>query len=596
MPRYLILSFSAQAEKTPRSGRFSFSELLFPAGAASLLWLSWLVPLHFPPWVSWHSELLSFFTVFLLAWYGLLYAVKKKDRSGLISFPVTALPLFALWLIASIQGVSGQVTFVGDVLVFGLYLALYVMCLALGFASSRQAFAPGSGACHGNNENPALTFLAVTLTMGAFASAVVAFAQVFELWEHSAWINRMPFLRRPGGNLGQPNHLATLLLMGIASLLFLYELRKLTALPSALILLVLCMALAVTESRTGVLSFLLLSGWWFVKNKGVGFRLSSWVVALAGIGFLAFFWEWPSVFAFILQSSDVAVVNTSAGLRLVVWPQLLEALTQRPWWGWGLGEVSEAHNAVVHAYPVSQPFSYSHNILLDLALGMGVPLTALLLLVTGIWSWRRVRTANQLLPWYCLAVALPVAVHSMLEFPFAYAYFLVPVMFALGALEGMGGGKPMLRIGVRPLAALLLGFSILGAWSVVEYLSIEEDFRVARFEALRLGQTPSGYQKPNVILLTQMGALLEGARISPRPGMSPDELALAKKMALRFPWPATQNRYALSLALNGNPDEAVRQLRVMKAMHGNKTYREIEANWNSLAQDKYPQLRELTLP
>jgi hypothetical protein len=93
-----------------------------------------------------------------------------------------------------------------------------------------------------------------------------------------------------------------------------------------------------------------------------------------------------------------------------------------------------------------------------------------------------------------------------------------------------------------------------------------------------------------------MGALLEGARISPRPGMSPDELALAKKMALRFPWPATQNRYALSLALNGNPDEAVRQLRVMKAMHGNKTYREIEANWNSLAQDKYPQLRELTLP
>ena len=283
-------------------------------------------------------------------------------------------------------------------------------------------------------------------------------------------------------------------------------------------------------------------------------------------------------------------------MRLVVWPQLLEALAQRPWWGWGLGEVSEAHNAVAHAYAVSEPFSYSHNILLDLALGMGVPLTALLVLVTGVWLCRRVRLVEQLQPWYCLAVALPVAVHSMLEFPFAYAYFLVPVMFVLGVLEGTVGGKPAFRIGMRPVAALLVGVSIVGAWSVVEYFAIEEDFRVARFEALRLGETSVNYQRPDVVLLTQLGALVDGARISPKPGMTVDELALAQKVALRYPWTATQNRYALSLALNGNAEEALRQLRVMRSMHGEKTYEEIKANWNSLAQDKYPQLRELKLP
>jgi hypothetical protein len=225
-----------------------------------------------------------------------------------------------------------------------------------------------------------------------------------------------------------------------------------------------------------------------------------------------------------------------------------------------------------------------------------VPLTALLVLVTGVWLWRRVRTANQLLPWYCLAVALPVAVHSMLEFPFAYAYFLVPVMFSLGALEGMTGAKPALRIGVAPAAALLLGVSIVAAWSVVEYVAIEEDFRVARFEALRVGQTPVNYQRPDVVLLTQLGALLEGSRISPKPGMKAEELELARKVALRYPWTATQNRYALSLALNGNPEEALRQLRVMRAMHGEKTYTEIKANWTTLAQEKYPLLRDLKLP
>lgn len=564
--------------------------------AAFGLFLSWLIPLHFPPWVSWHLEVLAFLAVFFLAW-ALVLRPTPKGQSRAVGFPVLTLPIMALAILAVGQLATGLMTFSGDALVFVFYMTLCVMCLTLGFASSRQALAPGSDACDGDNENPALTLLAFTLTLGAVASAVVAFAQVFELWGSATWINRMPQLRRPGGNLGQPNHLATLLLMGMASLLFLYESCKLKALPSALIFLILCAALAATESRTGVLSFLLLSGWWVIKNKRVGFKVSPWLIGLSGIGFLGFFWAWPSLFTFILQSSGPgAEVDTKAGLRLVVWPQLLEALAQRPWWGWGIGEVSKAHNAVAHAYTVSDPFSYSHNILLDLALGVGVPLTLLLVLVTGVWLLRRVRTANQLLPWYCLAVALPVAVHSMLEFPFAYAYFLVPVMLVLGALEGMVGGKPALRIGARPAAALLLGVSIVAAWSVVEYFAIEEDFRVARFEALRAGQTPVNYQRPDIVFLTQLGALLDGARIKPKPGMTGDELDLAKKAALRYPWTATQNRYALSLALNGNPEEAVRQLRVMRAMYGEKPYREIKANWNDLAQHKYPQLLELKLP
>ena len=558
--------------------------------------MSWLVPLHFLPWVSWHSEMLSFFTVFLLAWYGLFGAV-KKDRSGHIFFPAIALPLFALGLIAGIQGTTGLVPFWGDVFIFWLYMALCVMCLALGFASGRQALAPGSNACDGGFENPALTFLAFTLTLGAFASAVVAFAQVFELWEHASWINRMPQLRRPGGNVGQPNQLATLLLMGLASLLFLYESKKLWALSSTLIALTLLLGMAATESRTGVLSFSFLILWWFAKHKALGSRLSPWLVLLAGLGFLCLYWTWPLLMDAILQTTGAgAKVNTSVGNRWLVWPQLLEALLQRPWWGWGLGQVASAQNAVVHAYEVSEPFTYSHNILLDLALGVGLPLAGLLVLVTGVWLWRRVRLANQLLPWYCLALTLPVAVHSMLEFPFAYAYFLVPVMFALGALEGMTATKPAFRLGVKTVATMLFITTAVMAWSVVEYLAIEEDFRVVRFEALRIGKTPSSYQRPHVVLLTQLDALLNGGRIVPKPGMTTDELDLAKNVALRFPWSATQNRYALSLALNGNPDEAVRQLRVMRALHGEKNYAQIKEGWVMLANEKYPQLRDLNLP
>lgn len=557
--------------------------------------LSWLVPLHFLPWVSWHGEVLAFAMVLLLAWRGLL-KVAIQGLSRPVVLPLACIPLLLLGMVAIAQLASGLAAFRGDVLVFELYVALCVICLALGFSLDPQPSPPGPVSAPGNSHLRALTGLAVVLVLGALVSAVVALAQVFELWEGAYWINRMPGLRRPGGNLGQANHLATLLLMGVASLLYLYESGRLRATSSLSIFLVLASALGMTESRTGALSFLLLAGWWFVNRNRLKLSASPWIIAFTCLAFLAFLWMWPSIFAFLLQSSETAEISTRAGMRFVVWPQLLEASAQRPWLGWGLNQVPKAHNAVLDAYALGDPFSYSHNILLDLALGMGAPLTALLVLVTGVWLWRRVRDTTLLLPWYCLAVVLPVAVHSMLEFPFAYAYFLAPVMFALGALEGMVKHERVLRMGLRTSTALLLAVTIVAAWSVVEYVEIEEDFRVARFESMRVGQTPLSYQRPEVLLLTQLGALLDGARISPRPGMTAEELAIAQKVALRYPWLATQSRYALSLALNGNTAEAVRQLRVVKAMHGDKRYEEIRAHWRDLSQDKYPQLRELKLP
>ena len=51
-----------------------------------------------------------------------------------------------------------------------------------------------------------------------------------------------------------------------------------------------------------------------------------------------------------------------------------------------------------------------------------------------------------------------------------------------------------------------------------------------------------------------------------------------------------------SLALNGNPDEAMRQLRVMRALHGEVAYTQVKAGWTVLADEKYPQLQTLRLP
>jgi len=166
-------------------------------------------------------------------------------------------------------------------------------------------------------------------------------------------------------------------------------------------------------------------------------------------------------------------------------------------------------------------------------------------------------------------------VHAMFEFPHAYAYFLVPVTLALGVLEGRLGGRPLCRLGLRPAVGLLLVATGLMAWSAVEYLRIEEDFRVARFEALRIGRRPADHERPRVLLLTQLGALVDSTRIQLRPGMPEGELALLKQMALRHPWTATQYRYAAALALNGRGQEAARQMAVLRAQHGERIHRQL---------------------
>lgn len=563
--------------------------------AAGVLWAaSCLLPLHSLPWVSFYAEALAFLAVFLPAWVAV---IRPHGHDAVHGFfvPAFALPFLAAGMLAFSQLAVGSLEFSGDALILVIYLLACVVSLMLGFpVHSRVELEKDAG--HQQRHESPLTLLATMTLLVSCASAVIAIAQVLEVWGHSIWINSMPYMRRPGANLGQPNHLATLMLMGMASLLALYEFKKLNLPATALIFLILSLALAVTESRTGLLSLLLLFVWWWTKRRVIGFRLSSATAAVA-LGVTAgLFLSWPSIFDAIKISDVASELNTQSGSRLTIWTQLLEAVSKAPWLGWGFNQVPKAHNAVAHSYSVSEAFSYSHNLLLDLALGMGVPLTVVAVLAAAIWLWRRLRGTTDLLPWYCIALVLPFAVHSMLEFPFAYAYFLVPVMFALGILDGILSKRKGFRVSLFHARVILATISAVAVWAAAEYVAIEEDFRVARFEALRVGKTPEDYRRPNIVLLTQLDALMSGARIVPKSGMSAEELDLARKVALRYPWSATQNRYALSLALNGNSAEAVRQLQIIRAMHGERAFKNISANWHELAKDKYPQLHGIDVP
>ena len=550
--------------------------------AAALLVASLLLPTHFPPWVSWHSEVLAFLAVFVISWQAAL-SQAKAGLDSRIQFPSIGLVLLLLVVITVAQGFTHQIEFAGDAFVLVLYFLLCFMALGVGYG-----FNP--------SQTPVLPTLAVALLAAAVSSALIAFIQVLNVWDNVAWVHRMPYARRPGANLGQPNLLATLLLMGFASLIYLYELGRLHRVLLAPVMGVLLCGLAIAESRTSLLSFVFIFVWWFTKRNVVKPRLGGGVWAVSSLFFGAAYLLWPSLLSRLQFVGAGAVVDTQPGLRLVVWPQLIEAILQKPWWGWGLREVSKAHNTVINTQLMTESYTYSHNLVLDLALGMGLPLTGLIVFVSAIWAWQKFCAVRETHGWYCVATLIPVGVHSMLEFPFAYAFFLAPVFILLGQLERLCSGKTLFQLNLKT-ALLSLGLTSLLAMALVwEYIKIEEDFRMVRFESMRIGQTPQGYVRPDVHLLTQLDALLKAGRIRPVPGMTEGDLSLARAVALRFPWPATQNRYALSLALNGQTEEAERQLRIMRAMHTEKNFSPIRENWQQLAHDTYPQLQGIAMP
>lgn len=560
--------------------------------ALVLLLLAWLNPLHIGPWVSWHNEVLAFAAISLL-FAVVLYQIKAKRTR--ICIPRSALVWLALFVVVVMQSALGQIEFIGDAAVLVFYIGLVFIAQISGFALGNRS--GGESSC---DDKPVLMPLAVAILLGASVSALLAFVQTADVWPESEWVLRGYSLRRPGGNMGQPNQLATLLLMGIVSLNYLFGEKRLKGVAAFMLFGLLIAGLGLTESRSGVLGASVLLAF-ALRHKNRALAGQSVWYSVAGFALLIVCFKVLPTFSYqLLQAGTEEVpqlaANLTAGTRLVIWPQLIEASMLHPWLGWGLRQVPLAHNAVLHNYSLGEAFTYAHNVVLDMVLGFGYPLGIILVGAFTFWITKRLRAIADRSAWYCMALLIPLVVHSLLEFPFAYAYFLVPVALAIGVMEAKLFPNNCIEVKWVYVALGHCIFVLLLLWSVWEYIAIEEDFRVARFEALRIGKTPVDYDRPHTVLLTQLDAMLTGIRLVPEPGMKAERIEAARAVAMRFPWPATQNRYALTLALNGNPDEAIRQFKVIRAMHGEKTYQSIRASWQDLAQTKYPQLNAIQLP
>lgn len=263
--------------------------------------------------------------------------------------------------------------------------------------------------------------------LAASISAVIGAVQYFGFGDQFIpWLNQT----RPGeafGNLRQRNQFASLMGIGLAALI--WQQRNASGKYAPLLIILLALGNAASGSRTGALQWLAMVII-ALACHGPG-RRGAVFTALFALGaylLLALTLPWLLLTLTGTNSGGLAARFEEApgcASRLVLWSNVLTLIAEKPWFGWGWGELDYAH--YMTSYPGArfcEILDNAHNLPLHLAVELGVPLAAA---VCGVLSWLvwrarpwRETDPSRQMAWAVLAL---IGLHSLLEYPLWYGPF-----------------------------------------------------------------------------------------------------------------------------------------------------------------------------
>ena len=374
------------------------------------------------------------------------------------------------------------------------------------------------------------------------------------------------------GNLRQRNQFATLLNIGCAALWWwqaqgwhqheaaaaVRSNRTQAVLATGVLLLtaLLGIGVAASASRTGFFQWLFVCGasvlW---QRKVQGALLRPWHLALLALVAYALASVWlpmgvatdghPQIWE-RLRSGDA---NCSS--RLILWSNVWTLIQEKPWLGWGPGELAFAHfNHLYDGPRFCEILDNAHNLPLHVAVILGLPAAALLVLgvLAAVLKWRPWREVNleRQLAWSVLAL---MGFHSLLEYPLWYAPFQLALVLAVFILCGPARRERWLAAGpAHLLAGAAFVAAVYATWDYVRisqiYLAREERLPAYREDTLAKIQSSWLYHDT-----VQFAALT----VTPlTPETAPEILPLAKSMLHFSPEPMVLEKVLEAAQMTGN--------------------------------------------
>lgn len=380
---------------------------------------------------------------------------------------IVQLPV-ALIAVAWLQWALGKIVYFDQALLYSSYLLFAALMMMLG-ARLRECFGMARLA----------QVLATFLLIGAELNALLGVQQHYRLFPLLEPLAVAKIAAGVFGNLAQPNHFANYIALGLVSLGLLHQQHRLKAGYVAMLAAPLLLVMTLSGSRSSWLYLLMMCGlaWWGARrDTALRLLLRYCLLLLAGCGLMHLIAQ----FSFTSSAAPGGSVTTvqrmlddggSGGIRLYLWREAVLMFVQSPWLGVGFGQFSWHHFQLV---PVFQPnfltglYNNAHNLVFQLAAETGIAGLLALFAAAAAWLYGLRRTTPDAAHWWGLAAVGIQAIHSMLEYPLWYTYFVAVAAFLLGALDetryrvklriaGQLSGAAILLLGLVVLARLHYG-------------------------------------------------------------------------------------------------------------------------------------------
>jgi len=416
----------------------------------------------------------------------------------------------------------------------------------------------------------AIKVIACALLISGLLSVLIIALDIMDI-HLGGWV----VTRKVGGavaNLGQSNHLATLLGLALASLGYLYVRQSIKSLVTWTLAIVLLAGLALTASRSTWLyvSLLPLTALIYrsftAKNTNLTSISNKRLVMLLIVPALYFFTQ--LALPYIPANTPISTTNqrlvelaqTKDSPRLLLYKASWYIFADNPFLGTGFGQM--AGHDLNHASRVPElkgTTSQAHNTLLQLLAETGVIGTTLVLvclLAFFVCAKSAPLTPERWLWWLCLLI---IGTHAMLEYPLWYMHYLALTALLLGM-----GDMRMVNINKRYTQ---LGLSLLMVVWLASLLQTAHDYRVIerwfyqnqtsklnneRFDLMYQQLQPIRAFSPLAVYAdNQLLSALPTNRDSLK-----EKLEITARLLKTYNSPALAYNYATLLALDGKLDAA----------------------------------------
>jgi len=546
------------------------------------IFLAILYPLQRPPWRTFVGE--WFFALFILI--GHLNLSLAQPR--LLSTP----------FIATLGVVSlGASLCVGLLGFSNPLLWTLIYCILAWLAYTKGL----------NSESADVKHYVMSLVLALMLATLIGIMQRYDIVQIPDSLRAFVYIEsdptRTATSIGQPNRFGVMAV--IAAFLSLWLIsqtdRKWSKIGLVLVIGILMQGAVISQSRIAVLG-LITTTLVIISTRYVFTKTKSYKSLLLYLTPLMFYIVLAVIHSFALgMESRTLPFSQEASYtdpqRVRIWMLGLDAIFQSPWSGHGPGSVP---SLALDYSPMYGAFQYLivthlHNTPLDFLVEYGIPAGILITILLYSWWIKSILDSLKTDKILITCATIPLMMHSMVEYPLYYGYFLWLLFWLLGftASDRVRNSGKVIQIHRAPRLAFISLALVACFLTLQTYLQVERMYTWARND--RPDEVRVAAASPSALQTILFGGLVKQiawlvTEVGPDSRLTPEQIADLESAARAHPQYLLVWRSAVANAASGRPDKAAWWAERLCHMFEPESCKAAKELWESVDRPDWPKL------